>query len=49
MVRRRLTVIALSAAIGLGIALHEQPRERAWEAAHASGPIVPSTNASARV
>ena len=34
MVRRRLTVIALSAVVGLGIALHEQPRERAWAAAH---------------
>jgi hypothetical protein len=49
MVRRRLTVIALSAAIGLGFALHEQPRERAWVAAHASGAAVPSGNVSARV
>ncbi len=49
MVRRRLTVIALSAAIGLGIAMHEQPRERAWVAAHATGTAVPSASVSARV
>jgi hypothetical protein len=49
MVRRRLTVIALSAAVGFGIAMHEQPRERAWMAAHASVTAVPSGSAAARV
>jgi hypothetical protein len=33
--RRHVLFIAVSAALGLGIAVHEAPRERAWALAHA--------------
>jgi hypothetical protein len=32
--RRHVFFIAVSATVGLGIAMHEAPRERAWALAH---------------
>jgi hypothetical protein len=37
--RRHVLFIAVSATIGLGIAMHEAPHERAWAVAHTASAL----------
>jgi hypothetical protein len=37
--RRHVFFIAVSAIVGLGIAVHEAPRERAWAMAHTASAL----------
>ena len=40
-IRRHVFFIAVSATIGLGLAMHEAPRERAWAATHVPALTLP--------